>query len=759
MELVQSSVQMWATFAVILTAIIFYAMDRIPMEITSLGTITTFLILFHFMPMQDPNGLNLLDLKNLLAGFADPALITILSLLVIGQGMVQTGALDTPAQIIVKHAASNPRLVVFACLVTVMVISALLNNTPVVVIFIPIMITLMDKMDKPAGLVLMPLSFVAILGGMTTLIGSSTNLLVAGAYKGQTGLEIGFFDFTVPGLFLATLGLAYITLVAPIILPKKLSPTDEGALIITGKQFIVQLDLIEGNSLIGKKSVAGMFPDLSGMTVRLVQRGAKAFLPPFDDISFQVGDSIILATTRAILTEKLGNNPDLLTGILTAPDDKDEETDTKQNVSRGQKTAEVIVAPASRLDGRTLEQVGYHLQGGCKVLGIQRRSRMIRTSMDDIRLEAGDVLLVVGTSTQLNALRMNKDVLLMEWSTREVPTRSDSWKALGIFAGVVTLAASGFVPITIAATGGAFLMIAIGCLNIRQAGRAVDRRIFMLIGAASPASRLDGRTLEQVGYHLQGGCKVLGIQRRSRMIRTSMDDIRLEAGDVLLVVGTSTQLNALRMNKDVLLMEWSTREVPTRSDSWKALGIFAGVVTLAASGFVPITIAATGGAFLMIAIGCLNIRQAGRAVDRRIFMLIGAALAMGTALQATGGAAYLAESMIRMLEGTSIAVTLSAFFLLIALLTNMLSNNATAVLFTPIAINIAHKLAVDPMIFVTTVIFAANCSFATPMGYQTNLLVMRPGNYKFKDFFKVGVPLILVLWVGYSFFAPWYFGL
>lgn len=618
MELVQSSVQMWATFAVILTAIIFYAMDRIPMEITSLGTITTFLILFHFMPMQDPNGLNLLDLKNLLAGFADPALITILSLLVIGQGMVQTGALDTPAQIIVKHAASNPRLVVFACLVTVMVISALLNNTPVVVIFIPIMITLMDKMDKPAGLVLMPLSFVAILGGMTTLIGSSTNLLVAGAYKGQTGLEIGFFDFTVPGLFLATLGLAYITLVAPIILPKKLSPTDEGALIITGKQFIVQLDLIEGNSLIGKKSVAGMFPDLSGMTVRLVQRGAKAFLPPFDDISFQVGDSIILATTRAILTEKLGNNPDLLTGILTAPDDKDEETDTKQNVSRGQKTAEVIVAPASRLDGRTLEQVGYHLQGGCKVLGIQRRSRMIRTSMDDIRLEAGDVLLVVGTSTQLNALRMNKDVLLMEWSTREVPTRSDSWKALGIFAGVVTLAASGFVPITIAATGGAFLMIAIGCLNIRQAGRAVDRRIFMLIGAA---------------------------------------------------------------------------------------------------------------------------------------------LAMGTALQATGGAAYLAESMIRMLEGTSIAVTLSAFFLLIALLTNMLSNNATAVLFTPIAINIAHKLAVDPMIFVTTVIFAANCSFATPMGYQTNLLVMRPGNYKFKDFFKVGVPLILVLWVGYSFFAPWYFGL
>ncbi len=618
MELMQSSVQMWATFAVIIAAIIFYALDHISMEITSLGTISVLLILFHFMPVYDVDGVNLLDLRSLLAGFADPALITILALLVIGQGMVQTGALETPAQIIVKHGITYPRMIILACLVSVMVISALLNNTPVVVIFIPIMITLMDKMDKSAGLILMPLSFVAILGGMTTLIGSSTNLLVAGAYKGQTSLEIGFFDFTVPGLFLAALGLIYVTIIAPLVLPKKLSTADEGALVITGKQFIVQLDLIEGNSLIGKKSVAGMFPDLPRMTVRLVQRGSKVYLPPFDDITFQENDCIILATTRANLTEKLSSDPSLLKGILSVPNMDNMENETKQDVSRGQQIAEVLVAPASRLDGRTLEQVGYHLQGGCTVLGIQRRSRMIRTSMHDTRLEAGDILLVVGISVQINALKTNKDVLLMEWSTQEVQVRSDSWKALGIFTGVVALAASGAVPIAIAATCGAFSMIAMGCLNIRQASRAVDRRIFLLIGAA---------------------------------------------------------------------------------------------------------------------------------------------LAMGASLQATGGALYLAESMIQILEGSSVAITLSAFFLLIAILTNMLSNNATAVLFTPIAINIATKLGVDPMIFVTAVIFAANCSFATPMGYQTNLLVMGPGNYKFRDFMKVGVPLIIILWLGYSLFAPWYYGL
>ncbi len=619
MELLQPSVQMWATFAVIFGAIVFYAMDHISMEITSLGTVSVLLLLFHFMPVQDESGLVLLDVKTLLSGFADPALITILALLVIGQGMVQTGALETPARIIVKYGIVYPRGVILSCLVTVMIISALLNNTPVVVIAIPIMITLMDKMGRSAGHILMPLSFVAILGGMTTLIGSSTNLLVAGSYKGLTGRDIGFFDFTVPGLFLATLGLLYVVFIAPHILPRKQSAADDSPQKVTGKQFIVQLDLLEGNSLIGKKSVAGMFPDLSRMTVRLVQRGQKAFLPPFDDIVFQEGDAIILATTRAILTDKLAKDPGLLKGILTIPSDDDTENEAIPNVApRGQKIAEVIVAPASRLDGRTLEQIGYHLQGGCKILGVQRRARMLRSSMNDIRLEAGDILLVVGTSAQINALRINKDVLLMEWSTQEVPIKSDSWKALGIFLGVVTFAATGIIPITITATFGAFLMVALGCLNIRQASRAVDRRIFLLIGAA---------------------------------------------------------------------------------------------------------------------------------------------IAMGISLQATGGASFLAESLLQTLEGSSIAVTMSAFFLLIAILTNMLSNNATAVLFTPIAINIATKLDVDPMIFITTVIFAANCSFATPMGYKTNLLVMGPGNYKFRDFMKVGIPLIIVLWLGYSFFAPWYYGL
>jgi di/tricarboxylate transporter len=183
------------------------------------------------------------------------------------------------------------------------------------------------------------------------------------------------------------------------------------------------------------------------------------------------------------------------------------------------------------------------------------------------------------------------------------------------------------------------------------------------------------------------------------------------------------------------------------------------VVGLAAFDVLPIVMSALLGATAMVLSGCLNVRQAARAVDRRIFLLVGAALAMGTALEHTGGAAYLAKLLAIALDGQPPAIVLSAFFLLVALMTNVLSNNATAVLFTPIGANLAAHIGVDPFVFLTAVIFGSNCSYATPMGYQTNLLVMGPGHYKFADYVRCGGPLMILVWLTYSLYAPWYFGL
>jgi di/tricarboxylate transporter len=180
---------------------------------------------------------------------------------------------------------------------------------------------------------------------------------------------------------------------------------------------------------------------------------------------------------------------------------------------------------------------------------------------------------------------------------------------------------------------------------------------------------------------------------------------------------------------------------------------------MAAFGVMPIVACAVIGASLMLATGCLTLHQASRAFDRQIFLLVGSSIAMATAMEQTGGAALIARSAVETFAASSPAVILSALFLVIALMTNVLSNNATAVLFTPIMIGVAQRLGVSPEAFVAAVIFAANACFGTPIGYQTNLLVMGPGHYKFGDFLKAGGPLVVIIWLTFSIVAPWYYGL
>lgn len=608
---------MWLVFAFIAVAMYAFASEKIGLEISSAAVMSGLLILFYAYPLEDSDGNQILNAKTLISGLADPALITVLALLIIGQGIVRTGALEKPIRVLVTLRRHHPVMAIAVVLSTVLIISAFMNNTPVVVIFIPLMTALAERLQTSTSKVMIPLSYASILGGMTTLIGSSTNLLVSAAVV-QAGLApIDFFDITVPGAVLAVSGLAYALLVVPRILPDREAITDNSGQ-ISGKQFIVQLEISADSPLVGEEPVAGQFPSLRNITIRFIQRDENLLLPPFDDMRLRPGDSVVFAGTRKDLTDSFSDNPQIISDFQDVEENAPDEA-TPASVSKDQSVAEVVVAPASRMIGRALHQINFKYRTGCVVLGIQRRSRMIRTSrMTDIRLEAGDVLLLMGPRNNVMRLRNNPDVLLLEWSTRELPA--------------------------------------------------------------------------------------LALARRARFI-------------------------------------------------------FGAVILTAATGLLPIVVAAVAGATAMIATGCLNIHQASRAIDRRIVLLIWAALALGSAMQATGGATFLAETIVYILQGAHPSAILSVFFLMVAAFTNILSNNATAVLFTPVGIGIANTLGIEPMIFVFSVIFAANCSFATPMGYQTNLLVMGPGHYKFADFFKAGAPLVVLLWLVFSIFAPFYYGL
>ncbi|MEH6474034.1 MAG: SLC13 family permease [Sneathiella sp.] len=615
--MIESQIHMWLVFLFIAVAMYAFASEKIGLEVSSVSVISGLLLLFYIFPLLDASGNNLLSAKEIIAGLADPALITVLSLLVVGQGIVRTGALEKPIRVLITLRRHHPVMAIGVVLTTVLIISAFMNNTPVVVIFIPLMTALAERLHRSTSTLMIPLSYASILGGMTTLIGSSTNLLVSAAAVQAGQPAINFFDISIPGAVLAITGLAYALIVIPRLLPDREAVTD-GSAQLSGKQFIVQIQISADSPLVGEEAVAGQFPSLRNITIRFIQRDEKLLLPPFDDMVLRPADSVVFAGTRKSLTEAFSDNPQIM-GDFHSIDDTGSPDANTAPVSKDQTVAEVVIAPASRMIGRALHQINFFYRTDCAVLGIQRRSRMIRTSrMTDIRLEAGDVLLLLGSRTNVMRLRNNPDVLLLEYSTRELPA--------------------------------------------------------------------------------------LALARRARFI-------------------------------------------------------FGAVVICAATGFVPIVVAAVAGATAMIASGCINVHQASRSIDRRIVLLIWAALALGTAMQATGGATYIATTLVTLLDGFHVAVILSFFFLLVAFFTNVLSNSATAVLFTPIGIGIAQTTGVDPMIIVFAVIFAANCSFATPMGYQTNLLVMGPGHYKFMDFFKAGAPLVILLWIVFSIFAPIYYGL
>lgn len=606
-------IAMTLTFIVIASTVVLYALERYSIEIIALGSVVSLVLIFTLFPVETEG--RVVTTADFLAGFANPALVTIICLLIIGQGLFQTNALEGPAQTIVRWVRGRSHLATIPVLVGVAIISAFLNNTPVVVMFLPILSAVAATMGQSSSRVLMPLSFMAILGGMVTLIGSSTNLLVANYAAKNSALQFDFFSFTPIGVVLAGAGAIYVLFVMPHLLKTRKTMADEIAG-VSGKQFIAQIEISYGHPLVGVESVSGLFPALKDMTIRLVQRGEQPILPPFENVVLSPGDTVIVAATRKALANALSRRQPLMEPETTAHKGENSETTAK---SLGSMTlAEVVVAPASRMMGRTLPQSGFHADTGCVVLGIQRRSRMPRMAMTNIRLEAGDVLLVGGSAEQIARLRGNRDVLLLDWSAAEVPRR---------------------------------------------------------------------------------------------------------------------------------------RYAP------RALIIFTAVVGAAATGLVPIVTAALAGTLAMVASGCLNVRQALRAIDSRIFMLVGASLAGAVALESTGGANMIASTLVTILHGQSAAVVLSALYLIVMLLTNFLSNNAAAVLFTPIAIDMANQLGQTPEAFVVCLIFAANSSFATPIGYQTNLIVMGPGHYRFSDFVRAGVPLSLILWLTFSLLAPWYYGL
>jgi len=606
--------QMWVTLALILVALVLYAWEKTSLEVSSLVILSSLLVFFNYFPVVDAAGHKRVSAERLLEGFGNPALLTVLGLIVVGEGIVRTGLLDKTAALVARLGSRRPMLALSIAMFTGLLLASVLNNIPVVVIFIPIVQMLARRMGRSPSKLMIPLSYAVVMGGKLTLIGASSNLLVSGTLVEIGSRPMSFFEFTVPGLVLAGVGFLYSLFICPRLLSDRAGIS--GALIGGGgggKQYIAQITVTEKSKLVGATAVAGYFASLPEMTVRMVQHGEHAFVAPFEDLVIQSGDILVVAATRNALVEAAKLDPGLLETELDEGEPRDERWQRSERV-----LVEVMVAPGSGMIGQNLEEIGFHHRYRCVVLGMQRRSRMILARMSELRLEAGDVLLIQGGREDVEALRQSRDVVLMEGSTTSVP------------------------------------------------------------------------------------------MRRLRL---------------------------------------------------RATLIFLAVVAAISSGLVPTVIGALLGALAMVLSGALTLPQAVRAIDSAIVMTIAASLGLGVALEETGGAHYLSTLFSNAFHGLGPAWNLSLFFLIVTLVSNLINNKASSVIFTPIAVSVAHRLGVDPMVFAIAVAFAANSALASPVAHPATLLVMGPGHYRFRDFLIAGTPLTILTWITFTLFVPWYYGL
>jgi di/tricarboxylate transporter len=587
-------------------ALFLFTRDNIPLESSSLAILIVLVAGFQLFPYQE-DGVTVRAVE-FFAGFGNEALIAICALMIVGKALETTGALQPLATIVSGAWSSRPLLALAVTLVASAVLSAFMNNTPIVVLLMPILVGVSLRAKIPVSGVMLPMGLSTIIGGMSTTIGTSTNLLVVGIAR-DTGIrDFGMFDFMLPVAIVGGVGILFLWLVAPRLLPERVPPMAD----TSPRIFSAQLNIKEGGFAAGKKLSEVLAKTRNEMRVEKIQRSDSLFLAKLPSLVLQPGDRMFVKDTP----EKLKEYESLLgTTLYNVSDDErpvDEQTPLR---AEGQQLAEVVVTRGSPLHLRSLAAARF------------------------------------GASHKLLPLAIHR--------------------------------------------------------------------------ARSPSSQ----------------------------ITEDLTSIRLRAGDVLLVQGTSAAIQKLKESGTMLVLDGTT-DLPHKAKANRALAVMGLVVLVAALGIMPIAVSAVIGVGAMLALGCLNWRDAAGSLSIQVIMIIVASLALGKALMVTGMADYLAISFVSAAEGLPIPAILGGFILIMTVMTNVVSNNAAAVIGTPIAISVARQLGVEPEPFILAVLFGANMSYATPFGYQTNLLILSAGGYKFSDFLRVGIPLTVIMWVGFTIILP-----
>lgn len=580
------SMAIWLTLAVLALAVYLFISEKLRVDIVALLILASLVVLGLVSPSQS------------LAGFSSEATITVAAMFVLSAGISRSGLLQGFGRALSR--LRRPWLSVAAVLLVAGPVSAFINNTAAVAVLIPVLLAASAALRRSPSKTLIPLSYVVQMGGVCTLIGTSTNLLVnsMAVEAGQPGF--GLFEFSELGLHFLVVGLVYLLVVGPFLLPDRPAPTLKEPERALGK-YVTELRVQADSPLLGKPIADSRPVDrFQVYVIALVREGEHVWTP------------------------------------------------------------------------RTIE------------------------------VSEGDVLIVQG-----------------------------EWAKLSAFAKANGLA-------------------------LRAESAAREREV-LIEAMVAPNGRLAGHTLDEVLLPRQHDARVLGIHRRGEIVREQLGSVKLAPGDLVLFALPESEVSALRADPALIVV--AQRDVE-RIDARRALtasAILVGVVTVAGFGWLPIPVSAIIGCIALVFTRCLDPDEAYESIDWRVIMLLGGIFPLGIAMQESGLAALIVDSTLIPLGGYGPLVVLGALYVGTAMLTEVMSNNASAVLLTPIAIGTAAVLGVDAKPFLIAVMFAASTAFATPIGYQTNTMVYSAGGYRFADFLRIGLPLNLVFAVLAVLLIPRYF--
>ncbi len=583
----------WIISTILLLTIYLLITEKISVDLTAIG-IMVLLVVSRILTPHEAIG-----------GFANPAVITVGAMFIVSKGMMRTGGVEFLGRKIIKSARGNYKLALIIILLSVAIASAFINNTPVVILFIPVVMTMCCEFGLSPSKFLIPVSYASILAGTCTLIGTSTNIIISDlsvsfGYKG-----LSMFELSALGVPLAAAGIVFLYFAAPKVLPALANP-------------ICQL----------------------------------------------------------------------------------------QDSDRRQYLAELKIPEKSNLIGSNPDKTFGKKYPSIKVLELIKKSHIYHPDRNKMTITAEDILLVKGSLNDLVAILHNEEV--------ELPTSEKD----------LVLGAQKDAPIVVE------LIIA-------------------------PHSSLRGQQLLGSNLARDPDVNIIAVKRTNlHLTERQIHDVRLQTGDILLIWCLESKLEQIRSSTEYIVIEDVYAELVHHRKAWWSIINFICMIGTATLGLADIMTCALTAAFLMIITGCLQMRDAYRALQGDVLLLIAGTIALGTAMQKTGASQLYAESFLSLFSGFSPMIVLGAVILLTSICTQILSNNATAVLLLPIAISTAIGIGVDPKPFIVGICFGASACFATPMGYQTNLMVYGPGGYSFMDYMKLGIPLNVFVVVASTLMIP-----